>query len=251
MGGLSHLLEQSPCSAVVDSFGNLVVAYHGLQIVAAKSGTFYGRKMTAGSAYHVMQSSNCAGARVTLYDLACAVDVVADRWGNLVVSFSASHGRSHPKPAAIDVAPARSGTFYGIRMTAGRTYRLVSGGGAQLAPDRAGNLLVAGDGTNRVGVIAGKAGRFYGREMKAGKLYDIAGTGKAGFSGDDRRFREPAHLGLEPPRIRSAGCPGHGAGREIGHLLRSAAAGRSPLCRGGHDERVARRRRPGDQSSVP
>ncbi len=155
VGGLSHLLEQSPCSAVVDSFGNLVVAYHGLQIVAAKSGTFYGRKMSAGSAYHVMQSSNCAGARVTLYDLACAVDVVADRWGNLVVSFSASHGRSHPKPAAIDVAPARSGTFYGIRMTAGRTYRLVSGGGAQLAPDRAGNLLVAGDGTNRVGVIAG------------------------------------------------------------------------------------------------
>jgi hypothetical protein len=202
VGGLSNLLTRSPCSATVDSFGNLAVPYHGLQVVAAKSGTFYGRKMTAGSAYRLVQSSNCAGPRVSLYDLACAVDVVADRWGNLVVSFSASHGRSHPRPAAINVVPVRSGTFYGIRMKVGHNYRLVSGGGVQVAPDRAGNLLVAGDGQNRVGVIAGTTGRFYGRAMKAGRLYDLAGSGQAGFSGDGRpavkaRLREPRGVAVD------------------------------------------------------
>jgi len=169
------MLESGPCSAAVDSFGNLVVAENGLQVVATKSGTFYGQKMRAGNVYRLMRAATCA-------DGACAEDVVVDRWGNVIASFSA--GGRKPGPAGINVAPARSGIYYGVRMKVGRTYRLVSGGGAQMAPDRAGNLLVAGDGPNRVGVIAGTAGRFYGRKMAAGKLYELAGTGTAGFSGD-------------------------------------------------------------------
>ena len=113
------------------------------------------------------------------------VDVVADRWGNVIASFSADEGK-HPAPAGINVAPARSGTYYGVRMKVGHTYHLVSGGGAQVAPDRAGNLLVADDRLNTVGVIAGTTGRFYGRKMTAGKLYDLAGTGRSGFAGDRR-----------------------------------------------------------------
>src|SRR5712691_9785273 len=171
-------IETGPCSAAVDSFGNLVVADHGLQVVAAKSGTFYGRKMTAGDVYRIMRSANCDGG-----GLACAVDVVVDHWGNLIASFSQSNGRKKT-PAGIKVAPARSGTHYGLRMTVGHTYHLVSGGGGQVAPDRTGNLLVAGDGPNRVGVIAGTTGRFYGRKMTAGKLYNLAGTGTAGDFGD-------------------------------------------------------------------
>jgi hypothetical protein len=172
------MLESGPCSAAVDSFGNLVVAENGLQVVAAKSGTFYGQKMRAGNVYRIMRAATCA-------DGGCAVDVVVDHWGDVIASFSA--GGRKPGPAGINVAPARSGVYYGVRMKVGRTYRLVSGGGVQVAPDRAGNLLVAGDGPNRVGVIAGTAGRFYGRKMTAGKLYELAGTGTAGFTGDGAR----------------------------------------------------------------
>ena len=179
--GPTLLIEHSPCSAVVDSHGNLVVASRGLRVVAAKTGTFYGQAMTAGQVYRVMQSDACHGSP---FDLACAVDVVIDHSGNLIVSFSASHSTKHPGPADINVAPARSGTFYGRHMTVGHTYRLNTGGGGQVAVDRSGNLLVAGDGQNQVGVIAERTGRFYGRAMTAGKLYNLAGTGAAGFSGD-------------------------------------------------------------------
>jgi NHL repeat len=178
--GPIEMMEQGPCSATVDSYGNLVVADFGVQIVAAKSGRFYGQKMTAGHVYRLMRSGNCDGSP---YGLACAADVAIDHFGNVIASFSSNAGR-HPLPAGINVAPARSGTFYGLRMKVGHIYHLVSGGGAQVAGDLAGNLLVAGDGQNQVGVIAGRTGRFYGRQMKAGKLYDIAGTGAAGFSGD-------------------------------------------------------------------
>ncbi|HXS63824.1 MAG TPA: hypothetical protein VN767_13310 [Streptosporangiaceae bacterium] len=220
VGGPFHLLQDSPCSATVDSFGNLVAADHGLRVLAATSGTFYGQQMKAGSVYPVMQGNNCSGELTALRGLACAVDVAMDRWGNLVVSFSASVGNAHPRPAAVDVAPVRSGTFYGVRMKVGHTYRLVSGGGAQIAADRAGNLLVAGDGPNRVGVIAGKAGRFYGRAMKAGHLYDLAGTGKAGFSGDGRsaikaRLRTPRGVTVDGAGNVVIGDTGNGGVRVV------------------------------------
>lgn len=165
------IIEKGPCSGTVDSFGNVVVPESGVQVVAAKSGTFYGQKMTAGQVYRLMQAGNCDGG-------ACAVDVAVDHWGNVIASFSAGDR------ASINVTPARSGTYYGLRMKVGHVYRMADRGGAQVTPDRAGNLLVADDAADRVGVIAGTTGRFYGRAMTAGKLYELAGTGTAGFSGD-------------------------------------------------------------------
>ena len=61
---------------------------------------------------------------------------------------------------------------------------LPGGGGAQVAVDKAGNLVFAGVGFHQVGVLAEKAGTFYGRRMTAGKSYIVAGTGTPGFSGD-------------------------------------------------------------------
>jgi hypothetical protein len=171
--GPTGLFGSGPCAATADSFGNLILAESGLTVVAAKSGTFYGQKMTAGNVYRLMRAGTCSAG-------SCAVDVVVDHWGNVIASFSSGGG----KPAGINVAPARPGTYYGVHMKVGHTYRLVSGGGAQVAPDRGGNLLVAGDGPDRVGVIAGTTSHLYGRKMTAGKLYNIAGTGIAGFSGD-------------------------------------------------------------------
>ena len=47
--------------------------------------------MTAGKVYQLMQSSSCEGAP---FNQACVVDVVADRWGNVIASFSADEGKA-------------------------------------------------------------------------------------------------------------------------------------------------------------
>ena len=78
------------------------MADNGVQVVAAKSGRFYGQQMTAGQPYRLMRGANCESSAV---QLACAVDVTVDHWGNVVASFSSS-ARRHPLPPAIDVAPA-------------------------------------------------------------------------------------------------------------------------------------------------
>ena len=49
---------------------------------------------------------------------------------------------------------------------------------------RAGPLLIADSGNNRVRVVANRAGTFYGAAMTAGDIYTVAGTGKNGFAGD-------------------------------------------------------------------
>src|SRR5260221_5951269 len=55
-----------------------------------------------------------------------------------------------------------------------------------VASDRAGNMLIADTGNNRVRVVAVRTGRFYGRAMTANHIYTIAGNGNTGFSGAGR-----------------------------------------------------------------
>ena len=101
--------------------------------------------------------------------------------------------------AAIGGFCPETGTFYGMKMTAGHIYRVAGdgrtgsggdGGPATAAPldlagsavpDGAGNLVI-GDGT-RVRVVAARTGTFYGQQMTAGGIYTVAGNGTA-FSGD-------------------------------------------------------------------
>ena len=101
---------------------------------------------------------------------------------------------------SVRVIAAVTGTFYGMKMTAGHIYRVAgdgrTGSGGDGGPataaslelagsavvDGAGNLVI-GDGS-RVRVVAARTGRFYGQQMTAGHIYGIAGTGQAGYSGD-------------------------------------------------------------------
>ena len=100
------------------------------------------------------------------------------------------------------VVAARTGTFYGIPMTAHHIYTVAGdgtrgfsgdGGPATNAAlklptdaifDQHGNLVIADQGNNRVRVVAAAAGTYYSVPMATGHIYTVAGTGQPGFSGD-------------------------------------------------------------------
>jgi len=176
----------SPWNLAVDHAGNVLmtdVANLRVRVVAASTGTFYGRHMTAGDIYTVAgdgvagQPGNGSPATKTHLDVPRGIAV--DRTGNLVISTIDDH--------RVQVVAVKTGTFYGQRMTAGDVYTVARSGlldPQELALDRAGNLVVADEFENQVRVVAASTGTFYGKHMITGHLYPVAGDGTEGFSGD-------------------------------------------------------------------
>jgi len=201
-----------------DRAGNLLIADSGrlaahsgdkplgslVRVVAATTGTFYGKKMTAGDIYTVAGVQSPAGlgdgGPATRAWLGPAIGSVRpDRDGNLVLAEFGESGINGQIAPTVRVIASKTGTFYGVKMTAGHIYRVAGNGQAgssgdggpatrapldlagTAVPDAAGNLVIA-DNT-RVRVVAARTGRFYGQQMTAGHIYGIAGTGVAGYSG--------------------------------------------------------------------
>jgi sugar lactone lactonase YvrE len=201
-GGPSTDAAIDGCGVAVASNGNMVIAdahRNRIEVAAAQTGTFYGQAMKAGYVYTVAGdgglrfSGNGAPALgAGLGDLLGAVRV--DAAGNLVFA-DTYHNR-------IRVVAESPGLFYGRRMTTGDIYTVAGGrdGGfagdtgeatkAELnvpegvAIDRAGNLLIADTGNNRVRVVASSSGTFYGQPMTRGHIYTVAGNGTEGYAGD-------------------------------------------------------------------
>jgi hypothetical protein len=192
---LSH-----PGAVTVDGAGNLVISDTGngrIRLVAATSGTFYGKPMTAGHIYTVAGGGTGGlgdGGPATAAGLADPAGVTVDSAGNLIIADSFNN--------RVRVVAATSGTLYGVAMTAGDIYTVAGTGTAAFsgdggpatsaelffpnatAVDSAGNLIIADFDNYRVRVIAATTGTFYGRAMIAGDIYTVAGTGNTGFSGD-------------------------------------------------------------------
>jgi hypothetical protein len=121
----------------------------------------------------------------------------------------------------IRVLAEKTGTFYGLAMTAGNLYNVAGavghpgfsgdGGPATAAKlwsplsvtlDGAGNLVIADTFNNRVRVVANTTGTFYGLPMTAGDIYSVAGDGTGGFSGDggpatSAEFLQPGHVAVD------------------------------------------------------
>ena len=189
-----------PTSVAADRAGNLVIAdtYNGLiRVVAAASGTFYQKVMTAGHVYRVAgggTNSLSNAVPATSAKLFNPLGVAVDGAGNLVIADSYDN--------RVRVVAESSGTLYGRTMTAGHIYTVAgdrnsgfSGDGgpatsAGLADptavthDSAGNLVIADSSDNRVRVVAESSGTFYGQAMTAGDIYTVAGDGTRGFAGD-------------------------------------------------------------------
>jgi hypothetical protein len=200
-GGPALKAEFTPDGVAVDGAGNVLIPdvnANQIRVVAVKSGTFYGKKMTTGDIYTVAGNGTAGfsgdGGPATAAELHNPSDVVADAAGNLVIA--------DPENERIRVVAATTGTFYGKKMTAGDIYTVAgngffgfSGDGgratkakmhqpAAVAVDSAGNLAIADSFNYRVRVVAVRTGTFYGVVMTAGDIYTVAGNGTQGFSGD-------------------------------------------------------------------
>jgi len=190
-----------PEGVALDATGNVLIAdllNQRVRVVAARTGTFYGQAMTAGDIYTVAGNGPTAfsgdGGPATMAQLYGPHGVTVDRAGNWVIA-DAGNNR-------VRMVAGSTGTFYGQAMTAGHIYTLAGDGpegfsgdggpatGAELfSPsgvrvDRAGNLVIADAGNNRVRVVAGSTGTFYGQAMTVGDIYTVAGDGSTGHRGD-------------------------------------------------------------------
>jgi len=224
-----------PRGVTVDRSGNLVIADTGnkrVRVLATSTGTFYGRPMAANDIYTVAGNGTAGhrggysgdGGAATGAELFYPSEVALDRSQNLVVA-DTHNGR-------VRVVALSTGTFYGQAMTGGDIYTVAGNGSSSyagdggpataaglsrprgVAIDRAGNLVIADSGNNRVRVVATSNGSFYGQAMTGGDIYTVAGNGTGGSGGDggpateaelnspngvgergDRRHRQQSHPG--------------------------------------------------------
>ncbi|HEY2308759.1 MAG TPA: hypothetical protein VGI05_23040, partial [Streptosporangiaceae bacterium] len=189
------------CTVAFDRAGNAALPdtpNNILQVAAARTGTFYGRAMTAGHIYTVAGNGSPGfsgdGGPAIKAELSSPSGIGMDSAGNLLIADSQNQ--------RVRVVAAATGRFYGQAMTRGDIYTVAGNGKAGFSGDGgpaikatifrpqdatvdgAGNLLIADTLNFRVRVIAASTGTFYGQAMTAGHIYTVAGNGIARFSGD-------------------------------------------------------------------
>ena len=195
-GPATRARVNGPEGVALDAAGNLVIAdtwNNRIRVVAARSGTCYGRAMTAGHIYTVAGGGTHGpgnGGPATSGQLAMPGGVAVDATGNLVIADTLD--------SRIRVVAADTGTHYRQAMTAGHIYTVAGtgrfgfsgdGGAATSATisypqgasvDAAGNLLIADTFNDRIRVVAASTGTCYGQAMTAGDIYTVAGGGRHG-----------------------------------------------------------------------
>ncbi len=160
-----------PTGVAVDGSGNVLINdfnNNAVRVVAASTGTFYGRAMTAGDIYTLAGDGHpgfagdggpAAGSQLDDPD-----GVAVDSAGNVVIA-DAGNNR-------VRVVAAGTGTFYGVPMTAGDIYTVAGTGAAGLSGDGGpgtsaelswpssvasdgGNLVIADSLNERIRLLSG------------------------------------------------------------------------------------------------
>ena len=195
----------------VDGAGNLLIADTGndrIRVVAASTGTFYGQPMTAGDIYTVAGN----GTRRVLRRRRPGHRGRARRPGRRGGGRRGQPAdRRHQATTGSGWWRPSTGTFYGQAMTAGDIYTVAGDGKHGFSGDggpataaelslpgrrggwtRAGNLVIADTGNNRIRVVAASTGTFYGQAMTAGDIYTVAGDGSRGSPATAARPPRPS-----------------------------------------------------------
>lgn len=213
-GAAAHGQLQFPDGALVDASGNLLVAdatNERIRIVAARTGTFYGRSLKAGDIFTLAgkgsdtysgEGGPASAASVALFNPFNGVGAITYYMDGMSLDDSGNVVIPVPDANRVVVVPPHSGHFYGKAMTAGHIYTIAGTGAlgsagdggpatqatldrpVATAVDASGNVLFTEGNTDVFGpstsidavrVVAEKTGTFYGRAMHAGDVYTIAG----------------------------------------------------------------------------
>jgi len=192
-----------PEGIAADAAGNAVIADTGnfrVRVIAARTGSFYGRQMTAGDIYTVAGDGQPAesgdGGPAVNAGIGEPVAVAVGTAGDLVISTVLNTGLS--TTCEVRIVAGASGQRYGLQMTAGDIYTIAGGSACQtsgdggparsaglyrpgaLVVDSAGNIVVKAGG---VRVIAAKSGTFYGQQMTAGDIYSAVEPAETQWTG--------------------------------------------------------------------
>ncbi len=146
-------------------------------VIPARTGTYYGQKMTVGYLYAIagLGTKTGNGVPAAASDLPAVSAVAIDHAGNLLVAT----GDNEFIHAAVRVIAAKAGTFYGQKMIKGDIYALPGlAGVSAVAVDNAGNVLAGEEGGYLVQMLAARSGAYYGVKARAGRVYTIAGNGR-------------------------------------------------------------------------
>jgi hypothetical protein len=190
-----------PGQIAVDAGGDLAIADAGnerLRFVPAKSASYYGRAMTAGSIYTLAGNGEEGyggdGGVASSAKLNSPLDAAFDGLGNLFVADTENQ--------RVRLISARNEPQFGQATTIGDIYTIAgngkfeysgegvpaTSGGIQLpaavAPDGIGDILIAETNGYRVRAVPRISGGLFGKLVTAFDIYTVAGDGTAGFSGD-------------------------------------------------------------------
>jgi hypothetical protein len=219
-----NLFESS--AVRVDGSGNVLIADmtdNRIRVVAARTGIFYRRAMTAGDIYTVAGNGADGfagdGISATKAQLSIPQGVATDSRGNLLVADSGDN--------RIRVVAESSGRLYGQSMTAGDIYTIAGNGSSGTATgsngdggaaakaaldnptgvtvDHHGNVVIADRLHSRIRVVAESTGHLYGVAMTAGDIYTVAGNGADGFAGDGGRAANAELYAPEEVAVDKAG----------------------------------------------
>ena len=192
VGAADAVVQNGSDVYIVDEADN-----HILEIPATAK-TQWGRSMTAGKMYVVAGSitgalgGSSSGAALSGFLLNAPAGLAFDSSGNMIIADSGNN--------RVLVAPAATGTYYGVAMTAGDVYQVAgqngtAGTGGDGAADTAsylnypvglavasGDLYIADAGNNRIQEIY-EGGDEWGQTMTKGDIYTVAGS-SSGSSGD-------------------------------------------------------------------
>jgi hypothetical protein len=196
-----------------DHSGNVIVSddfFGFIDVIAATTGTFYGKKMTAGHVYHIggIGTGDLARPKIDLSTPALDAEInspgplAVDGAGNILVGELGVFEEDTVVNPVVAVIAAKTGTYYQQAMTAGDIYNIAgdgtggdTGDGSPataaeiaspygLAVDRAGDVAIDStisgadeeDSASTVRFIAEKAGEHFGQTMAVGDIYTVAGT---------------------------------------------------------------------------
>jgi hypothetical protein len=163
---------RNPLAVTVDHAGNVLISdtdNNSVRVVPVKTGTFYGRAMTALDIYAVAGNGRFGfsgdGGPASKAHVDAPVHVAVDGTGNLLIAAGGNQ--------RIRVVAVKTGTFYGRAMTAGDIYTVAGNGTmgyfgdggpatqaelfnpAGVALNKTGGFVIADTGNHRIRAVSG------------------------------------------------------------------------------------------------